>query len=166
MTGVSEPMTRDGGVLDGFHIRQVPGDIGTEVSDFASEWDDVRFATRVWERQTDDGHQVDLRVHVMRGERLTDLAALRDFLTEYHERDLGDWPLTDFTHGGSAGLRDDSQAFWLAEPGVAVNVLVDPGQVDRGQLLATALAVVAVSERNGSVSSGVEPPAAARPPAD
>ncbi|WP_436670834.1 hypothetical protein [Micromonospora sp. URMC 107] len=140
-------------MLDGFHIRQVPGDIGTEVSDFASEWDDVRFATRVWERQTDDGHQVDLRVHVLRGERLTDLAALRDFLTEYHERDPGDWPLIDFAHGGSAGLRDDSQAFWLAEPGVAVNVLVDPAQVDRGQLLATALAVVAVGAQGGTSRS-------------
>ncbi|MDT0531783.1 hypothetical protein RM555_22590 [Micromonospora sp. DSM 115977] len=166
MTGVSEPVARDGGVLDGFHIRQVPGDIGAEVSDFASEWDDVRFATRVWERQTDDGYQVDLRVHVMRGERLTDLAALRDFLTEYHERDPADWPLTEFTHGATTGLHDDSQAFWSAAPGVAVNVLVDPGQVDRGQLLATALAVVAVSDRDGPVSPGVERPAAARPPAD
>ncbi|MEU4780711.1 hypothetical protein [Micromonospora sp. NPDC023633] len=166
MTGVSEPVTRDGGVLDGFHIRQVPGDIGTEVSDFASEWDDVRFATRVWERQTDDGYRVDLRVHVMRGERLTDLATLRDFLTEYHERDPDDWPLTDFMHGDSAGLRDDSQAFWLAEPGVAVNVVVATGPADGGQLLATALAVVAVSDRDVPVSSGVERPAAARPPAD
>ncbi|WP_091105000.1 hypothetical protein [Micromonospora citrea] len=153
-------------MLDGFHIRQVPGDTGTEVSDFASEWDDVRFATRVWERQTDDGHQVDLRVHVMRGERLTDLAALRDFLTEYHEHDPDDWPLIDFMHGESAGLRDDSQAFWLAEPGVAVNVLVATDLAGGGQLLATALAVVAVSDRGGPVSSGVERPAAARPPAD
>ncbi|MFI7620326.1 hypothetical protein [Micromonospora echinofusca] len=144
MSGVSEPVTRDGGVLDGFHIRQVPGGIGTEVSDFASEWDDVRFATRVWERQTDDGHQVGLHVHVMRGERLTDLAALREFLAEYHERDPADWPLTEFPHGDTAGLHDDSQAFWLAAPGVAVNVLVDPAQVDRGQLLSTALAVAPV----------------------
>jgi hypothetical protein len=166
MTGVSEPVTRDGGVLDGFHIRQVPGDIGAEVSDFASEWEDIRFATRVWERQTDDGYQVDLRVHVLRGERLTDLAALRDFLTEYHERDPDDWPLTEFVHGDSAGLRDDSQAFWLAEPGVAVNVLAATDMVDRGQLLATALAVVAVSDRDGPVSSGAERPAAAPPPAD
>ncbi|MGC5330878.1 hypothetical protein [Micromonospora sp. DT62] len=146
MTGVPEPVTRDGGVLDGFHIRQVPGDIGAEVSDFASEWDDVRFATRVWERQTDDGYRVDLRVHVLRGERLTDLAALRDFLAEYHERDPDDWPLTEFPRGETTGLHDASQAFWLAEPGVAVNVLVDPAQVDREQLLATALAVVAVGD--------------------
>ncbi|MFY1595142.1 hypothetical protein [Micromonospora sp. WMMD737] len=152
MSGVSEPVTRDGGVLDGFHIRQVPGDIGTEVSDFASEWDDVRFATRVWERQTDDGHQVDLRVHVMRGERLTDLAALRDFLTEYHERDPDDWPLIDFAHGESAGLRDGSQAFWLAEPGVAVNMVFATDLADGRQLLAVALGVVAVSDRDGPVS--------------
>ncbi|MEU6075218.1 hypothetical protein [Micromonospora sp. NPDC047074] len=166
MTGVSEPVTRDGGVLDGFHIRQVPGDIGTEVSDFASEWDDVRFATRVWERQTDDGYQVDLRVHVMRGERLTDLAALRDFLAEYHERDPGDWPLVEFMHGDSAGLRDDSQAFWLAEPGVAVNVLVATDLADEGQLLPTALAVVAVSDQDDPASAGVVRLAPVRPPAD
>ncbi|SCL15811.1 hypothetical protein GA0070616_0838 [Micromonospora nigra] len=147
MSGASGPVGRDGGVLNGFHIRQVPGDVGTEVSDFASEWDDVRFATRVWERQTDDGYRVDLRVHVMRGERLTDLAALRDFLTDYHERDPADWPLTEFTHGDTTGLRDDSQAFWLAEPGVAVNVLVEPGQVDREQLTATALAIVTVQNQ-------------------
>lgn len=147
MSGASEPVTRDGGVLDGFHIRQVPGGIGTEVSDFASEWDDVRFATRVWERQADDGYRVDLRIHVLRGERLTDLAALRDFLTGYHERDPDGWPLTGFNHGDTTGLRDDSQAFWLAEPGVAVNVLVDPDLVDREHLLATALAVVTVQDQ-------------------
>ncbi|MGN9775704.1 hypothetical protein ACTMS0_07985 [Micromonospora sp. H33] len=134
-------MARDGGVLDGFHIGHVPAGVGAEVSDFASEWEDVRVASRVWERQVPDGHRVDLRVHVLRGERLTDLAALRDFLAEYQERDPASWTPADFAHGTSPGAVADDQAFWLAEPGVAVTVLVDPERVDRGQLVATALAV-------------------------
>ncbi|MBQ1027585.1 hypothetical protein [Micromonospora sp. C95] len=117
---------RDGGVLDGFHIGQLPAGIGDEVSDFATEWDDVRFASRVWERQTPDGHRVDLRVHVLRGERLVDLTALRDFLGEYHERDPAGWQLSEFPHGDGPGLYDGGQAFWLVEPGVAVNVLTIP----------------------------------------
>ncbi|MEV4714193.1 hypothetical protein [Micromonospora sp. NPDC049374] len=117
---------RDGGTLDGFHIGQVPADVGDEVSDFATEWDDVRFASRVWERQVPDGHRVDLRVHVLRGDRLVDLTALRDFLGEYHERDPAGWHLSEFEHGDSLGLTDGVQAFWLVEPGVAVNVLTTP----------------------------------------
>ncbi|NJP32365.1 hypothetical protein [Micromonospora thermarum] len=132
---------RDGGVLDGFHIGYVPVGVGSEVSDFASEWEDVRLATRVWERQVTDGYRVDLRVHVLRGDRLTDLAALRDFLAEYQERDPASWAPTDFAHGTSPGGVTDDQAFWLVEPGVAVTVLVDPERVDRDQVVATALSI-------------------------
>lgn len=121
----SEEM-RDGGMLDGFRIGQVPAGVGDEVSDFASEWDDVRFASRVWERQTPDGHRVDLRVHVLRGELLVDLTALRDFLREYHERDPAEWHLSEFQHDDGVGLHDEVQAFWLVEPGVAVSVLTLP----------------------------------------
>jgi hypothetical protein len=121
---MSSDETRDGGVLDGFRIGQVPAGVGDEVSDFATEWGDVRFASRVWERQVPDGHRVDLRVHVLRGDRLVDLTALRDFLGEYHERAA--WHLEEFPHGDSVGLHDGTQAFWLVEPGVAVNVLTLP----------------------------------------
>ena len=135
-------MTVDGGSLDGFRIGHLPEGIGTEVSDFASEWADVHFATRVWERQVVDGYRVDLRVHVLRGERFVDLVALRDFLAEYHERDPADWPLTDFPHVEGAGLHDDTQAFWLVEPGVGVNLLIDSDVLDRAALLSTASAVL------------------------
>ncbi|MGW5671554.1 hypothetical protein [Micromonospora sp. NPDC003776] len=121
-------MSDDGraGELDGFHIGELPGDAGAEVSDFATEWDDVTFATRVWERRVDEGYRVDLRVHVLRGPRLTDLAALRDFLAEYHERDPdgGEW--AEFAHPDGPGLIGAEEAFWLVEPGVGVDVLVDP----------------------------------------
>ncbi|TCB97993.1 hypothetical protein E0H26_10390 [Micromonospora zingiberis] len=137
---------RDGATLDGFHIGQVPDTVGEEVSDFATEWEDVQFATRVWERQTADGYRVDLRVHVLRGQRLTDLDALRTFLADYHERDPAGWQLTEFTHDDGPGLVGDGQAFWLAEPGVAVNVLADPAQVDGDGLLAVAYGVVRQQE--------------------
>ncbi len=136
-------VTRDGGVLDGFRVGYVPDGVGDEVSDFATEWEDIHFASRFWERQTPDGYRADLRVHVLRGERLTDLEALRTFLADYHERDPDGWRLTEFQHEDGPGLMDDAQAFWSAEPGVAVNVLVDPEQVDREELLAVARAIAA-----------------------
>ncbi|MBX7264635.1 hypothetical protein KIF24_00210 [Micromonospora sp. Llam7] len=135
--------TCDGGLLDGFHIGQVPVGVGDEVSDFASEWDDVRFASRVWERQVPDGYRADLRVHVLRGDRLTDLTALRDFLCGYHERDPVEWRLVEFPHGDGLGLTDGVQAFWLVEPGVAVSVLTVPELSE--SLLPTALSVRAGS---------------------
>ncbi len=141
---------RDGGVLDGFHVGYVPAEVGEEVSDFASEWEDVTFATRVWERQVPEGYRVDLRIHVLRGEQLTDLDALRDFLAEYHEREPADWSLTGFNHGEAAGLLDGTQAFWLAVPGVAVNVVIDPELVDSAELLPIAVGVQMGDERQSS----------------
>ncbi|MER5455877.1 hypothetical protein ABT008_13940 [Micromonospora sp. NPDC002389] len=137
-------MDRDGGTLDGFHIGHVSPGVGDEVSDFTSEWEDVRLTSRFWERPTVDGHQVDLRVHVLRGERLVDLDAVRDFLAEYHERDPAQWRLTEFAHEDGPGLTDDAQAFWLVEPGVAVTVLTTPEFTEA--LAATALAVRAVPD--------------------
>lgn len=97
MTGVPEPVGRNGGELDGFRIGYLPPAVGDLVSDFASEWEGVSLATRVWERQVEDGHRVDLRVHVLRGDRLGTLVDLRDFLAEYHERDNADSALTTFS---------------------------------------------------------------------
>lgn len=125
MTGVPDPADGDGGELDGFHIGYLPPGVGDLVSDFASEWEDVSVATRVWERQVEDGHRVDLRVHVLRGDRLGTLAELRDFLAEYHERDPAGWALTEFQHGEAPGLIAGAEAFWLARPGLAVDVLID-----------------------------------------
>ncbi|MFU8872609.1 hypothetical protein [Micromonospora sp. SL4-19] len=141
MSETAEIIGRDGGELDGFHIGHVPGDAGTEVSDFATEWDDVSFATRVWERQVDEGYRVDLRVHVLRGDQLTDLAALHDFLADYHERDPAGEELAELPHPDGPGLIGTAEAFWLVEPGVAVDVLVDPERFDRAGLAATALAI-------------------------
>ncbi|MEU8285915.1 hypothetical protein AB0C01_16430 [Micromonospora sp. NPDC048905] len=140
------PVTRNGGELDGFCIGYLPPDVGDLVSDFASEWEDITFATRVWERQVEDGHRVDLRVHMLRGDRLGTLAELRDVLAEYHERDNADWALTDFQHGEDPGLLGAAEAFWLAAPGVGVNVLVDPERFSVDNLRAITQRITAAAD--------------------
>ncbi|AEB46382.1 hypothetical protein [Micromonospora maris] len=139
----------DGGMLDGFHIGHLPGGLGDLVSDFASEWEDVQITSRIWERQTADGYRVDLRVHVLRGPRLSDLDGLRAFLVDYHERELDDSQLVDFPHPDGPGRATDAQAFWLTEPGVAVTVLVDPEQFGQDALLTVAHSVVRPREQAG-----------------
>jgi hypothetical protein len=129
------------GLLDGFTIGYVPAGIGTEVSDFASEWEDVAFSTRVWERQVADGHRVDLRVHVLRGGGLGTLDELREFLAGYHERDPEHWRPTEFRVGDVTGLVAAGEAFRLVEPGVAIDVLADPELVPESELLAVAAQV-------------------------
>ncbi|WBB80070.1 hypothetical protein O7606_01335 [Micromonospora sp. WMMD882] len=136
---------RSGGELDGFRVGYVPAGVGDLVTDFATEWDDVRFVSRVWERETGEGARVDLRVHVLRGGRLATLADLRAFLADYHERDADDPTLTEFRHGDSAGLIGPAEAFWLVEPGVAVDVVATPDAVDAEELAAVARTVSPVA---------------------
>ncbi|MFE3453274.1 hypothetical protein ACFXJ8_30550 [Nonomuraea sp. NPDC059194] len=112
------------GLLDGFEIGHVPPGVGEQVSDFSYEWEEVRFASRVWERRLDDGsHRVDLTVLVLRGERLSTPAALRAFLSSYYEGDLAD------------------AAYRLVEPGVAVVVKMDGDRFGPGELRATAAGI-------------------------
>ncbi|MFI6241241.1 hypothetical protein ACIBEF_15320 [Micromonospora sp. NPDC050795] len=157
MTGAPDPVTRDGGELDGFHIGYLPPEVGGLVSDFASEWDTVRFVTRFWERQIEDGHRVDLRVHVLRGDRLRSLAELRGFLAEYHERDNADWALTDFQHGEAPGLIGAAEAFWLAAPGVAVNVLLDPERFTADNLRAITQRITSAAADPASLPDSGDP---------
>lgn len=143
--GGPDSAARDGGELDGFRLGYLPPGVGDLDSDFASEWEDVSFATRVWERQVEDGHRVDLRVHVLRGERLGTLAELRDFLAEHHERDPVTWALTEFQHVEALGLIGAAEAFWLDRPGVAVNVLVDSERFAPDALWAIVQSISAAS---------------------
>ncbi|MDG4840569.1 hypothetical protein O7631_28930 [Micromonospora sp. WMMD967] len=155
--GAPESFARDGGDLDGFHIGHLPPGVGDLVSDFASEWEDVSFATRVWERQVEDGHRVDLRVHVLRGERLGTLAELHAFLAEYHERDPADGAFTEFQHGEDPGLIGAAEAFWLAAPGVAVDVLFDAERLNVDALRPTALGITAAAAGSASPSDSTDP---------
>ncbi|ASU84614.1 hypothetical protein CDO52_19040 [Nocardiopsis gilva YIM 90087] len=131
-----------GGELDGFTIGYLPKGVGGEVADFDYEWGDVKFASRVWERQTaEGGYAVDLQVLVMRGGRLDSPDQLLDFLAEYHERDAATWELREFTNGRARGFISDAEAFWLPEPGVAVEVRADPARFGLEELRATALGI-------------------------
>lgn len=133
---------RSGGELDGFRIGYVPAGVGDLVTDFATEWDDVRFASRVWERETAEGARVDLRVHVLRGERLASLADLRDFLAEYHERDGSAPALIESRIGSAPGMVGPAEAFWLVAPGIGVNVIAAPEAADAEDVAAVADSVV------------------------
>ncbi|MBY8872712.1 hypothetical protein K7640_12790 [Micromonospora sp. PLK6-60] len=148
---------RDGGELDGFHLGHLLPGIGELVSDFATEWEDVSFATRVWERPVGDGYRVDLRVHVLRGERLADLGELRDFLAEYHERDAAAGDLADFAHPDGPRLIGATEALWLAAPGVAVDVLVDPEAADAVALRSIAQGVRGPGAEVGTARGPVWP---------
>ncbi|MBB6171092.1 hypothetical protein HNR23_001152 [Nocardiopsis mwathae] len=128
--------------MDGFTIGHLPDDVGGEVADFDYEWGGVEFASRVWERQADTGgYAVDLQVIVMRGGGLDSPEALLRFLAEYHERDPDAWELRAFTNDRSRGFIGGSEAFWLAEPGVAVEVRIDATRFPAEELRATALGV-------------------------
>jgi hypothetical protein len=104
--------------LDGLALTHLPDGLGTP-SDFVTEWEGVDCAQRVWETQLDPNvWRVDLQVQVFRAERLKDLAALKDFLVEYHERD-DDWTPQTF---GDDGFLSEREVARLIVPGLAVEV--------------------------------------------
>ncbi|WP_017590454.1 hypothetical protein [Nocardiopsis ganjiahuensis] len=141
LTAAAPAVGPRGGPLDGFTIGHLPARVGTETSTMDShyEWEDVSFTARFWEQAKEGGgFQVVLQVLVLRGEELTDLAAVRSFLAEYHERDPDTWELEDFDNHGTGGLYGGSEAFWTPQPGVAVEVRDPFGLIGEEELLATA----------------------------
>ncbi|GGK94317.1 hypothetical protein Sme01_57040 [Sphaerisporangium melleum] len=129
-----------GGVLDGFVIGYVPPGAGPATSDFAYEPEDgVRFASRVWERETGEGHAVNLTVVVMRAGRFTTLGEVRGFLSAYHGRDPSSW--TESQVGARPALASAGQVCWLAEPGVALSVTLDPTRFAPAEPLTVAESV-------------------------
>jgi hypothetical protein len=130
-----------GGELSGFTVGHLPAQVDDQTSaeDFDYEWGDVAFSTRVWEKALEGGGaRVVLQVLVMRGDRLTDLDAVREFLTEYHERSPDTWELTEFDNGGVPALHGETEAFWTPAKGVAVEVRDTFGLVGQDELLETA----------------------------
>ncbi|MEV4260047.1 hypothetical protein [Kribbella sp. NPDC049584] len=127
------------GTLDGFVIENLPDGIGTP-SDFEYEWEDVSFHSRVWETGPDpDGaHKVDLTVKTIRGEKLTDLEALHNFLVEYEEKEPGSWQLTPVKVGGYDGLFSGDEVFYFIAPGVAAEVTIDHDRFTDEDVLDTA----------------------------
>ncbi|GAA4915791.1 hypothetical protein [Streptomonospora salina] len=128
--------------LSGFTVGHLPEGIGAEVADFRTEWGGVAFASRVWERELPEGgYSVDLKINILRGERLADLPALRAFLAEYHEHDPDTWRLHPFQHGDAPGHRAGVLAFWLVDPGTAAEVRLDTARFPESELTATAQGV-------------------------
>jgi hypothetical protein len=125
--------------LDGFAIEHLPCGIGSP-SDFEYEWEDVVFHSRVWETGPDDegATKVDLTVKTVRGEGLTDLEALRTFLTEYHEKDPDEWQLTAVQVGVYSGYSADDQLFFFVSPGIAAEVTIDRSRFSETDLAETA----------------------------
>ncbi|WP_028649116.1 hypothetical protein [Nocardiopsis sp. CNT312] len=133
-----------GGEVDGFAVTYLPAQVDerTSAEDFDYTWGDVAFSTRVWERPLEGGGaRVVLQVLVMRGDRLTGLDSLRDFLAEYHERPTESWGLTEFDNRGTRALRGEAEAFWSSGPGVAVEVRDAFGLLGQEELLKTARGV-------------------------
>lgn len=137
------PPSRQPQQLDGFVLGWVPPGLGPLVTDFEYEWDDVGFRSRVWESgpYPDESYRVDLQVTVMRSPSFTDVAALREFLVEYLERDPAAWATEPFAHPDGPGLAEVGELFWLARPGVAVRVFGGGEQLDHRDLTRTACAV-------------------------
>lgn len=127
------------GTLDGFVIENLPDGLGTP-SDFEYEWEDVSFHSRVWETGPDaeGAFKVDLTVKTLRGERLTDLEAVKDFLVEYEEKEPGDWQLVPVKVGGYDGLLAGDEVFYFIEPGVAAEVTIDHERFTDEDLVDTA----------------------------
>lgn len=136
------PMPQRAPVVDGFRLGWLPAGLGGSVSDFTYEWDGVSFTSRVWETGSDDaGWTVDLQVTVMRGDVLSDPAAMHAYLAHYHERDPETWAQATFDHLGDPGFRTESAVFWLSEPGVAVWVHLDDERFSDQALVRTACGV-------------------------
>ena len=127
------------GTLDGFVIENLPDGLGMP-SDFEYEWEDVSFHSRVWETGPDpDGaYKVDLTVKTIRGEKLTDLEALKTFLIEYEEKDPDSWELTPVKVGGYDGLFTGDEVFYFVAPGVAAEVTIDHDRFTDEDVLDTA----------------------------
>jgi hypothetical protein len=137
---VAPPSTEQrAGTLDGFLIEHLPDGLGTP-SDFEYEWEDVSFHSRVWETGPDpDGaFKVDLTVKTLRGEKLTDLEALKTFLVEYEEKDPDTWELTPVKVGGYDGLFAGDEVFYFVSPGVAAEVTIDHDRFSDEDVLDTA----------------------------
>lgn len=141
LTAAAPAVGPRGGPLDGFTIGHLPAQVEAQASTLDSdyEWEDVAFTARFWEQAKEGGgFQVVMQVLVLRGEKLTDLAAVREFLTHYHERDPDTWNLRDFDNNGTEGLYGETEAFWTPGPGVAVEVRDASGLLGEEELLATA----------------------------
>lgn len=117
----SRPMA-DTATFNDVTIGYLPEGLETDPSEFEFTWGEVDFVQRVWERATDKGHRVQLQIVLMNSDRLTDIDSLIEFLAEYHEKQIDQWELAQFTHADGPARVGDRRRFWLTRPGLAVQV--------------------------------------------
>jgi hypothetical protein len=129
-----------GAVVDGVQFGYLPTGLG-DSTDFAYEYDDVAFASRVWESGSDaTGWQVDLKVDVMRGVGLRTGQALHDWFVEYQDRPPAEVRYVRVRIHDHPGWACRDQVFWLVRPGLAVSVRVDATRWTRAEALRIARA--------------------------
>lgn len=132
--GAAPAAARSVPVVDGIQLRYLPPRLG-QPSDFAYHFERVDFTSRVWETQAADGAwSVDLDVTVMRGKRLTDGRALRDWFIRYEQRPPAEARYHRVTVHGRPGWRCRDQVFWLVRRGLAVSVQLDRTKYSRHQV--------------------------------
>jgi hypothetical protein len=125
-------------VLDGLHLGYLPRGLGTS-TDFDYEFDEVRFAARVWESGSDStGWRVDLHVSVLRGTRLTASRALHDWFIGYEDRPPGEARYVPVRVRGRPGWVARDAVFWLLRPGLAVAVRLDRARWSHRELMRVA----------------------------
>ena len=120
-------------------IDHLPDGLGTP-TDFDYEWEDIVFHSRVWETGPDPegAYKVDLTMKTLRGEKLSDLEALKAFLAEYEEEDPETWEPRPVKVGEFDGLVADDEVFYFVSPGLAGHVKLDRGRFSEQDLLDTA----------------------------
>lgn len=124
--------------FDEVSFGHLPASLVKEHSDFEFTWGEVNFVQRVWERETGQGHRVQMQVALMGAEQLSDIDSLIAFLAEYHEKQLEGWELKEFTHPDGPGRSGDQRVFWLARPGLAIQVRDPFSEIGEGELAQVA----------------------------
>ena len=126
--------------ISGVTLGYLPSGLG-DASDFTYEYDDVGIVSRVWESGSDaTGWRVDLDVAVMRGARLSDAAALRDWFAAYEDRPVDEARYVPTEVRGQPGWLARDQVFWLVRPGLAASVRLDAARWPTVEALRVAAA--------------------------
>lgn len=130
-TGRAGPGTSFGDIRFGY----LPDGLG-RASDFNYEYDDVVFASRVWESpDPGGGWRVDADLEVLSSARLASGAALHDWFIAYQARPPAEARYVPVrVHGGPGWLAHD-QLFWLVHAGLAVSVIVDGARWSTSEVL-------------------------------
>jgi hypothetical protein len=139
---------RNARTIDGFRLCFLPAGLGSLVTDFDYEWEDVAFVDRTWERQVADGYRVDLSIAVGRGAVLSSASAMYAYMAEYLEQDPATWDVRPIRVHGRPGYFGAGRVFFLARPGVMISVLFDAERFAPGTGLRIAGGIRSATSRS------------------